>query len=156
MSNTSLLMRKTDSRRRLNMTLISPEARWPLQSTTCSSLGTHAGWTRKVSWGKRLGHLLFLTRQCCGWLISTQSHNHLLIWGAGDVEILESLDKLGKHIKQYTYQVKKNSVTRVIDFVHLWVESKLLIILHWLLLAWKYWNISITWVPHKSLFSFPM
>lgn len=93
-----ILWERQASKHRLNMALfISPEACWPLQSTKCSSLGTYAGWIPKVSWGKRLGHLLFLTRQCCGWLISTQSHNHLLIWGAGDVEILKSLDKLCKY-----------------------------------------------------------
>lgn len=118
-------------RHRLNVTfIISPEACWPFQSNTRSSLWTYAGWTHKVSWGKRLGHLLFLTRQCCGWLISTQSHSHLLIWGAGDVEFLEALDKLRKHNKQHRLQ-KKVSVAGVVDFVLLNTKAKWLFIHHW-------------------------
>lgn len=45
-------------------------------------------WEPRSLGSKRLVHLLFLTRQCCGCSIFTQSHNHLLIWGAGDLVIL--------------------------------------------------------------------
>lgn len=45
-------------------------------------------WEPRSLRSKRLVHLLFLTRQCCGCSIFTQSHNHLLIWGASDLVIL--------------------------------------------------------------------